>query len=217
MDRDLAARAAAHAALGDPVRLAIVDELVCSDRTPGELCEIVGVSSSLLAHHLDTLESAGLVRRTPSEADGRKRFVVLVASALPSVPEAELRAPVLFVCSQNSARSQLAAALWTKRTGRRALSAGTEPAARVHPLAVTAARRAGLDLADARPRRIPRRHGRLVVTVCDRAHDDLGHDVERLHWSIPDPVTDGSAAAFERALRAIDDRIHTIRRKEPRQ
>ena len=54
--------------------------------------------------------------------------------------------PILFVCTHNSARSQLAAALWTATTGREALSAGTQPATRVHPGAVAAAARAGLVL-----------------------------------------------------------------------
>ena len=56
------------------------------------------------------------------------------------------------MCTHNSARSQLAAALWTQLTNQPADSAGTHPAARVHPGAVAAARRAGLDLTDARPK-----------------------------------------------------------------
>ncbi|NCZ88504.1 MAG: ArsR family transcriptional regulator, partial [Actinobacteria bacterium] len=74
----LATRAALFAALGDPLRLKIADELATSDRTPGELLEWVDVSSALLAHHLDVLEAAGVIERTTSHADGRKRFVRLV-------------------------------------------------------------------------------------------------------------------------------------------
>ena len=51
---------------------------------------------------------------------------------------------VLFVCTRNSARSQLAAAAWARRSGIPAASAGTEPADRVHPRAVRVARRHGL-------------------------------------------------------------------------
>ena len=52
-------RAAHHAALGDPIRLTIVDELSVSDRSPIELRRLVGIESNLLAHHLDVLEAAG--------------------------------------------------------------------------------------------------------------------------------------------------------------
>jgi DNA-binding transcriptional ArsR family regulator len=71
-------RAALFAALGDPNRLEIAEELSRSDRTPGELVEKFEMSSALLAHHLDVLESAGLIERTESHADRRKRFVRLV-------------------------------------------------------------------------------------------------------------------------------------------
>jgi ArsR family transcriptional regulator, arsenate/arsenite/antimonite-responsive transcriptional repressor / arsenate reductase (thioredoxin) len=96
---------------------------------------------------------------------------------------------VLFVCSHNSARSQLAAALWTARTGGVATSAGTHPADRVHPGAVAAATRAGLDLSDAEPRMLDAdEQADLVVTVCDQAHEELDPDPGWWHWSLPDPV-----------------------------
>ena len=62
-DRGLEARAARHAALGDPVRLAIVDDLMASDRAPVELCHRLGIESNLLAHHLDVLERVGFDAR----------------------------------------------------------------------------------------------------------------------------------------------------------
>ncbi|HRK48353.1 MAG TPA: helix-turn-helix domain-containing protein, partial [Nocardioides sp.] len=62
-------RASAFAALGDPVRLAIVDRLAASDELPSDLAEELGIRSNLLAHHLNVLEEAGLVRRQRSEAD----------------------------------------------------------------------------------------------------------------------------------------------------
>ena len=58
-EQSVESRAARHAALGDPVRLAIVDELAVSDLAPVELHERIGIASNLLAHHLDVLETRG--------------------------------------------------------------------------------------------------------------------------------------------------------------
>src|SRR6478609_5423637 len=70
-------RAAVHAALGEPVRLAIVDRLAPGDASPGELAEAVGSGSNLLAHHLNVLEEAGVIRRVRSEGDLRRSYVQL--------------------------------------------------------------------------------------------------------------------------------------------
>jgi protein-tyrosine-phosphatase len=119
--------------------------------------------------------------------------------------------PMLFLCSHNSARSQLAAALWTARTGTAASSAGTHPAARVHRGAIAAARRAGLDLSTAEPRLIDHiTPDAQVVTVCDRAHEELEPADDWWHWSVPDPVEVGTAAAFDAAISAIDERIAAV-------
>jgi protein-tyrosine-phosphatase len=118
---------------------------------------------------------------------------------------------VLFVCSQNSARSQLAAALWRDLAGADATSAGTHPAARVHPGAVAAARRAGLDLGEARPRSLDEVDmPDAVVTVCDRAHEELAPTDGWLHWSIADPVPDGRRAAFDRVVDDLRQRIASV-------
>jgi ArsR family transcriptional regulator, arsenate/arsenite/antimonite-responsive transcriptional repressor / arsenate reductase (thioredoxin) len=111
-------RAAIHAALADPYRLEIVDELAMSDRSPTELGRSLAIGSNLLAHHLGVLEEAGLIERHASDGDARRRYVRLVPDALSVIaePVATLVARhVLFVCSANSARSQLAAAVWNAR------------------------------------------------------------------------------------------------------
>ena len=208
---NLPQRAAVHAALSDPGRLEIVDVLRHSDRSPSEMVEMLGMRSNLLAHHLDVLERAGLISRTASAGDRRRRYVRLKVDYLDLAVQAA-RSPggsVLFVCSQNSARSQLATALWGVLVGTPAESAGTRPAARVHPGALAAARRAGLDLSGACPRRIDQVEfiPDVVVTVCDEAHEELTPDGDRLHWSIADPVRAGTAEAFDRALRALRGRI----------
>lgn len=209
---DFERRCAMYAALGEPVRLALVDDLVCSDRAPKDLCARHGLSTNLLAHHLDVLEAAGLVARGASAGDRRRRYVRLVPQSLvPVHPVAPVPATVLFLCTHNSARSQLAAALWTERTGGRATSAGTHPAPKVHRGAVAAARRAGLDLRGATPRivdRIP--DDAQVITVCDRVHEELHATDEWWHWSVPDPVDAGTADAFDAVIDDLDTRIRTL-------
>ena len=213
-DSALTARAARHAALGDPTRLAIVDELACADRSPGELRRRLGLGSNLLAHHLDVLEEVGLVERSRSSGDGRRRYVHLLADALaelgerPSVPVG----PALFVCTANSARSQLAATLWSDLTGHPAASAGTHPAGAVHPRAAAAARRAGLDLSGAVPRSLDELDElpELVVTVCDRAHEELDPPQRWLHWSVTDPVPVDTDAAFDEVVDQLRDRIGAV-------
>lgn len=202
-----------HAALGEPARLAIVDELVTSDRSPKELGDRLAIPSNLLAHHLEVLEQAGLITRATSAGDGRRKYVHLVRSTAAAVGVAA-RVPtreVLFVCTHNSARSQLAAAMWTARTGHRARSAGTRPAARVHRGAVAAAKRAGLSLVDATP--MPLTHtpsGVQVVTVCDLVHEELAVAPDWWHWSIPDPVERGTVEAFDAVVVELDGRIRAV-------
>jgi protein-tyrosine-phosphatase len=214
----VAHRAGIHAALADPHRLQIVDELAMSDRAPSELAVSLAVGSNLLAHHLDVLEEAGIIERLTSAGDGRRRYVRLLPDAVAVIaePVATLVARhVLFVCTANSARSQLAAAVWNARHEVPASSAGTRPAARVRPEAVRAAARAGLDLGAARTRSVDEvtETPDLVVTVCDIAHEELRslpQSARLLHWSIPDPAQDPASAAFDRALSSITGRVDTL-------
>jgi ArsR family transcriptional regulator, arsenate/arsenite/antimonite-responsive transcriptional repressor / arsenate reductase (thioredoxin) len=217
---NLASRARVHAALADPQRLAIVDALALGDRTPRELGELVGAPTNLLAHHLGVLDGAGLIERRASSGDGRRRYVVLRPDPLATlVPAQVMRATtVLFVCTHNSARSQFAAALWRRRTGAASESAGADPAAKVHPSAVRAARRLGVDLAGAAPKgyEAVAVAPDLVVSVCDRAREaGSPFDVAALHWSVPDPVADGRAAAFTAAFHDISQRIERLAAARP--
>ena len=212
-DRALQQRARRHAALGDPVRLAIVEDLVSSDRTPLDLQEHAGLASNALAYHLDVLEDAGLIARCRSSGDGRRRYVCLRRSELPNLPEQPLASDSpLFICTQNSARSPLAAALWRQLTSNMATSAGTRPADRINPGAVAAGRRAGVDLTAARPRHLDDVGAlpELVVTVCDRAHEELDPPPDWLHWSLPDPVEAGTKDAFDATVRELRDRIAAL-------
>ncbi|WP_426503301.1 MarR family transcriptional regulator [Dactylosporangium sp. McL0621] len=215
MDDDLIQRARVYAALGEPARLAIVDSLVLGDASPGEVGLALGLPTNLVAHHVKVLQDAGLVTRARSEGDRRRTYLRLVPEVLAALapPGLDRADRVVFVCTHNSARSQLAAALWRDRVGGPVASAGTHPAPRVHPRAVQVAHRHGLTLDPAGPAHVADvvHDGDLVVAVCDNAHEDLagpGAPVRpRLHWSVPDPARADTDAAFEAAYADLAGRI----------
>jgi len=235
---DLERRARVHAALGEPMRLAIVDSLALTDAASGELGRGLGISTNLLAHHLRVLEDAGLILRIRSEGDRRRTYVRLrlddlivaalsAGSVWPWATSANTVAPgisrwsavtsaprVVFVCTRNSARSQLAAAAWGRVSATPATSAGTNPAGRVHPRAVTVGRRHGLRLAGTTTARTQDvlRTDDLVVAVCDNAHEELApaDAPARLHWSVPDPVRIDTEEAFEAAYQDLAVRVDRL-------
>ena len=204
-------RVTSYAALADPVRLRIVDHLELGDASPGELQTLVGCTSNLLAHHLGVLERAGLIARHRSEADRRRTYVRLLPGALEgSQQRAVLPVPrVVFVCTANSARSQLAAALWTGASQVPVTSAGTHPAAKIAPGATRTARKHGLRLAQPAPQQLAAVGSAtdFVIAVCDNAYEELGRDRVRVHWSVPDPVRIGTAAAFDAAHDDLATRV----------
>ena len=206
-------RVAKHAALADPARLRIVDLLTTGDFSPTELQAELGMPSNLLSHHLRALEAARLVTRHRSEADKRRSYVGLAVGALegllPGPGHAAHR--ILFVCTRNSARSQLAAALWHRASDIPSISAGTHPAERIARGAIEVARRHGMDLADLPPRRLDdvAEEGDFVVTVCDNAHEELV-GVGDAHWSVPDPLRLSTEEAFENAFADIAQRVNDL-------
>ena len=206
-------RAAVHAALADPARLRIVDKLSAGDVSPSALAGMLTMTSNLLAHHLNVLEAQGLVTRCRSEGDRRRSYVHLVPDALANLVPVGVRRTrrVLFVCTANSARSHLAAALWRQVSAVPVTSAGTRPADRIDPRAVATARRHHVRVPQARPQAIGdvELKGDFIVTVCDLAHEELG-DRAALHWSIPDPVRVGRDTAFDSAFEAIAQRVHQL-------
>jgi protein-tyrosine-phosphatase len=207
---DLERRAQVHAALADTARLRITDTLAYGDASPSELAAMLSMPSNLLAHHLRVLEETGLVIRRRSEGDRRRTYLRLVPGALDSTAGAGRWAArrVLFVCTANSARSHLAAALWNQASGVPALSAGTHPAERIDPGAVAAAQRHRLPMPRVRPRHLSevQDDGDLIITVCDRAHEELG-GLAAVHWSVPDPVPAGDAGSFDAALGELSRRV----------
>lgn len=213
-------------ALGDPIRLGVVDLLEDQDLSPDALGATLGVPGNLLAHHLKVLQGAGVITRAHSRSDRRRTYVHLDPDALAGLlptPAPLSASRVVFVCTHNSARSVLAEALWHTVSTVPTASAGTHPADRVHPRARAAARRAGLQVVRTTPQDITDvlRSDDVVVSVCDAVNEHLdGVDNPRLHWSVPDPAAIDTDAAFDTALAEIGDRVNrlahrTTRRRRP--
>lgn len=200
-----------HAALGSPSRLALARMLRTADRTPTQLAGRLGMASNLMAHHTATLVEAGVVQRITSQADRRRVYLTLTPQGRRLVGASTLCAQrILFVCTHNSARSQFADALWRQACPIPSSSAGTDPAPRIHPLAVEVAKRKGLDLGQVVPRRLSPAdlRGALVVTVCDHADQVLvPAGVEHLHWSVGDPALGARMHDFVDAFDQIADRV----------
>ncbi|HEY1014053.1 MAG TPA: arsenate reductase ArsC [Herpetosiphonaceae bacterium] len=128
---------------------------------------------------------------------------------------------VLFLCTQNSARSQMAEAMLRHLAGGQAIvaSAGTEPGA-VHPLALRTLAAHGVDAAGLASKHLDTFAGQdfdYIVTVCDRAREScpiFPGDPERIHWSFADPAAiddpDGAERAFEQTFVQLQTRLRYL-------
>jgi protein-tyrosine-phosphatase/DNA-binding transcriptional ArsR family regulator len=224
---------------GHPLRWRLLSELARSDRRVGELCELAGMRQSLVSYHLRQLRDGGLVAMRRSAADGRDTYYVLdlarcgelLSSAgvalhpglAPSPrPRPEPRsalASVLFLCTGNSARSQMAEALCERLSGGAvsAASAGSHPKP-LHRNAVRVMRERGIDLAGRRSKHLSEFGGRrfdYVISLCDRVREvcpEFPGGPELIHWSIPDPARepgsdDETLPVFERTAAELCTRI----------
>lgn len=216
--------------LSDETRWRLIGELRWSDRQVGELCEHLNLPQNLVSYHLGVLRQAGLVRTHRSDADGRVLYYALDLAALQrhlrsiggalalpmqAAAPASVAGPVLFICTRNSARSQIAEAWLRHLSGGRVItrSAGTAPAS-VQPLAVQVMAEAGIDIGYQRAKRIDdavETPPAVVVTVCDLAREECIATLDAplcLHWSIPDPVAvSGSESERLAAFRAARDEL----------
>jgi ArsR family transcriptional regulator, arsenate/arsenite/antimonite-responsive transcriptional repressor / arsenate reductase (thioredoxin) len=123
---------------------------------------------------------------------------------------------VLFLCTANSARSQMAEALlrdMSKGTIE-VFSAGSRPAAQIHPMArATIQKMLGHDLGDQQPKSFDAFVGQpldYVITVCDRAAEEcpvFPGDPERIHWSFEDPAAVDGAEAQAHAFHKVATEI----------
>lgn len=129
---------------------------------------------------------------------------------------------VLFLCTGNSCRSQMAEGLLRKLAGDRfeVLSAGTRPAERVHPLAVRVMEEAGVSIANQQPKEVQTYLGRInvryLIVVCDSANDECPRTfpgvLHRLFWPFDDPASfqgapDEVLAGFRRVRDEIRDKL----------
>ncbi|WP_433366728.1 ArsR family transcriptional regulator [Actinoplanes sp. CA-142083] len=216
-------------AAGHPVRWGLLNELAAGDRQVHELTALLGQPQNLVSYHLGKLRKADLVTARRSSADRRDTYYALnlarcaalladTGGALhpglrltPPAHPAGVSARVLFLCTGNSARSQMAEALLRSRTGKsvEARSAGSHPKP-LHPDAVAAMAARGIDLAGARPKHLSEFAGERfdrVITLCDKVREVCpefpGHP-QPTHWSTPEP---SERAEFDRLAEALDERI----------
>jgi protein-tyrosine-phosphatase/DNA-binding transcriptional ArsR family regulator len=226
---------------GHPLRWRLLSELARSDRRVGELCGLAGQRQSLVSYHLRQLRNGGVVSARRSLADGRDTYYVLelgrcgellgdagaslhpgLAPAVGSRPRrgrGVAQARVLFLCTGNSARSQMAEALAEQLSAGVvcAASAGSHPKP-LHPNAVRVMRDRGIDLADRRSKHLSEFTSRrfdYVISLCDRVREicpDFTGAPEAIHWSVRDPARepgtdDETLPAFERTAAELEARI----------
>jgi protein-tyrosine-phosphatase len=231
--------------LADDLRWALLQALARSDRRVQELVALVRKPANLVSYHLRRLRDQALVTEHRSAADRRDVYYSLALDRLRGLYFAageslhpalkpEVSAPpagmkkartkgtrVLFLCTHNSARSQMAEALLQQlRPDLEVASAGTM-VTQVHPLAIRAMAGHRLDISGRRSKQISEFIGQrfdYVITVCDRAREScpiFPGDPEQLHWSIADPAAvEGDEAtqlrAFEAAARELLSRLRLL-------
>ena len=221
---------------GHPVRWRLLGELARSDLRVRELTALVGVPQNLVSYHLGRLRDGGLVVMRRSSADRRDAYYsadlarcgeLLTAAGgalhpgLRLIPPSTRRpltpARVLFLCTGNSARSQLAQAILEQMAGgaATAASAGSHPKP-LHPNAIAVMREHGIDISSRQPRHVSAVAGTrfdYVITLCDRLREicpEFPGRPEAIHWSIPDPAAaGGSDAATLPAFRAMAAGLRT--------
>lgn len=227
--------------MAEPLRWQLVVELGRSDRRVGELVELLAKPQNLVSYHLAELRKAGIVRARRSAADGRDVYYradllgcrdalgVVGLQLHPGLAaedptpvgrrRATPRSRVLFLCTGNSARSQMAEALVEHRSlgAVDARSAGSHPKP-LHPDAVRVMAERGIDLSGHASKpltRFTRNRFDRVITLCDRVREvcpDFPGAPVKAHWSIADPAAGGQAdddrfAAFGEVADEIDDRV----------
>lgn len=230
--------------LADEQRWKLLEALAFSDRRVQELVRVLQQPQNLVSYHLRKLREHALVKERRSAADRRDVYYSLdldrLKGMLMSTGEAlhpglgeepgddrnipltqeGTRVRVLFLCTHNSARSQMAEGILRHMAGDKVevASAGTE-VTRVHPLAARTMEGRGIDISGQRSKHLDEFLDQpfdYVITVCDRASETcpvFPGAPERIHWSIPDPSSvEGDDKTREAAFqRAADELLTRIR------
>ena len=126
---------------------------------------------------------------------------------------------LLFLCTGNSARSQIGEAILTRKGRDRFMvaSAGSQPATRVNPLTLDVLREFGIDWREREPKGIDAVMGTpwdLIITVCDQARESCPTFPGRpafAHWGLPDPAA--VVGSDEVRLKAFRDTVHYLSRR----
>jgi protein-tyrosine-phosphatase/DNA-binding transcriptional ArsR family regulator len=220
---------------GHPLRWRLLAELANSDRQVRELCGLLGQPQNLVSYHLGRLRAAHLVSTRRSSADGRDAYyrvelarcrellgaaggllhpgLRLVAPPIEDYQRTQPAPRVLFLCTGNSARSQMAEGLLQHLShgAVEAYSAGSHPKA-LHPQAVRVMHKRGIDLRGRRAKPLQEfatQHFDFVITLCDRVREvcpEFPGNPRTIHWSIADPALEGPSA-FERTAAELEMRI----------
>ncbi|RPI24622.1 MAG: ArsR family transcriptional regulator [Chloroflexota bacterium] len=223
--------------LSHPLRWQILKILAGTDLKVQELVRLLNQPQNLVSYHLHQLRQQRIIHERRSIADGREIYYSIDLDQVrllyfssgealhPALGERELPTPtipnkpvrVLFLCTHNSARSQIAEAILRTRSQGKidAFSAGTEPT-EVHPLAIQAMAEMAIDIQDHRSKSLEEYIGQdfdYIITVCDRAREAcpiFPGDPVRIHWSFPDPAaTEGSESERYRAFRETAIQLNT--------
>jgi protein-tyrosine-phosphatase/DNA-binding transcriptional ArsR family regulator len=222
--------------LAHDIRWGLLKALTLSDCRVHELVEITGQPMNLVSYHLKKLRDDDVVTTRRSDADGRDVYYSVDVARLRTLFRAAggalhpllggdsavsepIEGRVLFVCTHNSARSQMAEGLLRAHSGGRieVYSAGSEPTD-VHPLAVEQMAARGIDISRQHAKSIDAFTGQVfdyVVTVCDLAREVCPtFPGESIHWSLPDPavIEDAEARrhAFAWTARQLEGRITAL-------
>jgi protein-tyrosine-phosphatase len=207
-----------------------------------ELTAAVQLPQNLVSYHLGKLRAAGVVASRRSNADGRDTYYhldldrcrELLAEAgvalHPGVPDRPVRPTparltaqrVLFLCTGNSARSQMAEALLDQLSGSSvdADSAGSRPKP-LNPSAVRVMAGRGIDISDRAPKHLDafaETRFDYVISLCDRVREvcpDFLGGPRAIHWSIADPAAEpvdpqAPDAAYERTASELETRIRFL-------
>ncbi len=223
--------------LSNDVRWKILTLLSRSDLRVQEITEQLHQPQNLVSYHLQKLHTHGLILEHPSIADGREIYYQIHLSRIrelfqtaqlelhPSLaiePEPQPTLPkirVLFLCTHNSARSQMAEGFLRAKSHQQfqVFSAGTDPKP-VNPNAIQSMLEHQIDISNQQSKSLDQYLPDpfdYIITVCDRARENcpaFPAQPVRIHWSLADPAAQAGSneeqyPAFRAAAEELEERV----------